>query len=201
LPSGYYQVEDSKEERKTLMLRLYKTDDEGFFYAECWVDDNIATIHTGAVGDMGESKEISCNNESLFLDEFCQEYQAQGYDRWPDQERYWVVLQWPMKTLHSNAHWCSMRDRASRILDDWLGWTGLGHVDGFDMGRTSNPKEEFVLNIFCLVVNSDLAIKYIVDTLPTQLDCSRLKVASKKYDEDTYTLNYCARPKECWFYV
>lgn len=183
------------------MLKLYKKTDEKVLYAECWMNSKTATIHTGVVGNIGRSREVSCKNETAFLNDFQKHYKRRGYERCPENEQFWVVLQWPMKTLEGNTYNRGMRDSATKILNEGLGWLGLGHVDGFDMGRTANPKEEFALNIFCLVVDLDIAIQHIVDTIPKQLDCSRVKIASRRYDEESFTLNYCAKPKENWFYI
>lgn len=183
------------------MLKLYKRENNSILYAECWVHENVATVHLGVVGDNGQSREFVCDDESSSMDNFQKEYAEQGYTIWPEEHYHWVVLQWPMKTLEGSAYNRGMRDKATAILDELLGWTGLGHVDGFDMGRTSNPKEEFALNIFCMVINSEIAVKCIIDTLSIQLDCSRLKIASRAKSEDGYTLKYCAKEKEDWFYV
>jgi hypothetical protein len=126
---------------------------------------------------------------------------VKGYAPIPEEQQYWLVLQWPMKTLTGNAHNRGMRDRATALLNEHLGWLGLGHVDGFDMGKTSNPKEEFALNIFCLVVDEEIAVQSIVETLPLQLDCSRLKLAMRGYDDETFTLKYSAKKDDTSFYL
>jgi hypothetical protein len=183
------------------MIKLYKREDNCILYAECWVHKNVATIHLGTVGDTGQSQKIACDDETIFMYTFQRKYAMQSYTQWPEEQNHWVVLQWPMKTLLGSAYNRGMRDKATAILNELLGWRGLGLVDGFDMGRTFNPKEEFALNIFCVVVDSEIAIKCIVDSLPTQLNCSRLKIASRTNSEDIYTLKYCAKEKENWFYV
>ena len=185
------------------MLKLYKKENETISYAECWIDEdeNIATIHTGIIGTTGCTKEIPCDDEAAFLADFRSKYTRQGYSEWPEEEQIWLVLQWPMTTLEGNKYNRGIRDKATELLDELLGWNGLGHVDGFDMGRTANPKEEFALNIFCLVVDKENSLKCILDTLPKQLDCSRLKIATRAENDDDYTLEYCTKSTEHWFYI
>jgi hypothetical protein len=56
------------------MLKLYKTEAETIYYAECWVNDGVATVHTGVVGDMGQKKEQPCENEDTFMNDFLHKY-------------------------------------------------------------------------------------------------------------------------------
>jgi len=170
-------------------------------YAECWIYDNIATVHTGIVGDIGESEETSnIKDENTFLNDFQKEWAAKGYASIQEEYQSWVVLQWPMKTPSGNAQDRKIRDSATQILNEHLGWLGLGHVDGFDMGKTSNPKEEFALNIFCVIVDDEIAVKSIMEILPSQVDCSRLKIAIRHFNEEEFVLCYTANEYDDTFY-
>jgi len=184
------------------MIKLYKTKNSRLHYSECWIDGKIATIHTGIVGNKGESEEIrDVKDENGFLANFQKVWMKKGYALIPEEQQSLLVLQWPMKTLTGSTYNHSIRNHAEALLNEHLGWLGLGHVDGFDMGRTSNPKEEFALNIFCKVVDDKIAVESIVKMLPLQLDCSRLKIATRRIGDENFTLQYSAKEKEKTFYL
>lgn len=183
------------------MISLYKKEQDSMLYAQCWVNDGVAVIYTGTLGQDGNTSKQDCFDEEGFMEKFIQEYTHQDYAEIAVEQQFQLVLQWPMKTRTGSNYNRGIRDRATEILNELLGWKGLGYVDGFDMGKSANPKEEFVLNIFCNVVDEKLALKWIMDTLPQQIDCSRLKIAGRKMRKDEYRLVYHAKEKEGWFYL
>ncbi|MDR1443154.1 MAG: hypothetical protein LBJ02_12400 [Bifidobacteriaceae bacterium] len=184
------------------MLKLYKHEGGELHYAEYWADGGVATIHVGQVGDTGSSEKTPCADEGSFERDFRQRFTAQGYAEWPEGQHWWLALQWPMDTFGGNAAIRAMRNKAMDILDDLLGWTGLGHVDGFDMGRTASPEEKFAVNVFCVVVDAETAVKRILETLPEQLDCAQLKIGLRSESQDaTFKLRYAAPGEDGPFYL
>ncbi|EAF5787324.1 hypothetical protein AF454_15880, partial [Listeria monocytogenes] len=96
-----------------------------------------------------------------------------------------------------------LKDRVTDVLNDDLGWKGLGIVDGFDIGQTANPNKQFALNIFCVVVDEEIGIKVIKSALRNNnCDYTRVKIASRTFSDDAeYTLNFSAKKKDVTFYV
>lgn len=87
------------------------------------------------------------------------------------------------------AH-CSRKPGSA--LNESLGWNGAGHVDGWEVGSLLHDSERYVLNLYCLTVNADLALGIMLQALEARVDCSHLKLAVMKADEDRYQLAYSA---------
>jgi len=77
-------------------------------------------------------------------------------------------------------------------LNDALGWNGLGHVDGWEMGRSVADQDVYVLNVYCCVVDAERSVGLMIQALEKQLDCSRLKIAVWEAAADEYELVYAA---------
>lgn len=194
-------MEYLKESETPQMVKLYKKDEDGLHYAECWNDDDVATVHTGKVGSRGRSKEVKYDDWAAFMEEFIGRYEKQGYHAWSEDEEVWIVAQFPMKKFEPGKKELALRDRAESVLNEGLGWLGLGHVDGWEMGRTFASENSFVLNIYGVVVDRELGIKTIKEELQRNLDCSRLKIAVRDAGAEDYTLVYSANKDDQSFFL
>lgn len=194
-------VEYLKESEIPQMVKLYKMGIDGLYYAECWNNDDGATEHTGKVGSRGKSKEVKYDDWEVFIKEFIGRYEEQGYHAWSEDEEVWIVAQFPMKKFEPSKRELALRDLAESVLNEKLGWTGLGHVDGWEMGRTFDSEESFVLNIYSVVVDRELGIKIIKEELQRNLDCSRLKIAVRDAGAEDYALVYSANKDDQEFFL
>lgn len=112
------------------------------------------------------------------------ECQQDGFVEINDNNRFWIVVQYPLKSEFGNKRDLWLRDKVQDYLRNHLGWRGLGDVDGFDIG---NKK----LNIFCLVVDEDKAVSSIKTCLKEyRLDLTHARIAARKYDEEEFRLKY-----------
>ncbi|PWB24671.1 hypothetical protein [Flavobacterium sp. HTF] len=190
------------------MKKLYKFDKDELWYAEYWISDlKKVIIHTGKVGTKGTTEELDFSNfdqNDKKLDDFFQDrFRKMGFNEFHSDNLYWLVVQYKMKSLKGNTRDYWLRDKATDYLNDELGWKGLGHVDGFDMGKTITDSKKFVLNIFCVVVNEELGINAIKRCLKEyRLDYTQIKIASRKYSFDgQYKLKYSAKKNDQTFNI
>ncbi|WP_310136445.1 hypothetical protein [Paenibacillus amylolyticus] len=107
-----------------------------------------------------------------------------------------------MKSISGSKRDLLLKDKVMEVLTSELGWRGLGFVDGFDMGKTSNTVIQYALNIYCHVVDEKLGIQAVKRVLrESRLDYTQVKIASRAMNCDTaYVLQYSAK-KDSVFYV
>ncbi len=137
------------------MIKLYKKTDEGLCYAECWVDDDMATVHLGTVGTIGECWEEECGNAKQFLKNFKQKYESDGYAAIPDNKMYWINITWeiPSESLapEDEENIAAVYDS----INEAFGWLGLGYADGFDTGENNG---KYYVTLYALSVDRELGI-------------------------------------------
>ena len=137
------------------MIKLYKNTDDGLCYAECWVDDDMATIHLGPVGSIGECWEEECGNAKLFLKKFKAEYEAEGYAAVADEKMYWIKITWAVSAEKLSPEEEETLAQVYDNINEAFGWMGLGYADGFDTGK--NGDDHFV-TLYALSVDKELGI-------------------------------------------
>ncbi len=188
------------------MIKLYKREkDNSLRYAEYWIDDIEIILHTGKVGRKGKVEKYflgkDFNSEKSFVSFFLKKYEPQNYKRITDEEICYIAVQFPMKSLKGNKrdHW--LKDKVQEYLNDWLGWVGLGNVEGFDMGELINYPKTYALTIFCEVVDEERGIKAIKSCLRySRLDYGVVKIATRPYLSDVgFQLKYSAKKNDTFF--
>ncbi|MED5374747.1 MAG: hypothetical protein VX899_27255 [Myxococcota bacterium] len=141
------------------MLKLYKRDEQGLLYHEAWFHDGEIHEHRGRVGDIGESREHPCSGDpEQAIRELLAPVMEAGFAPWDEDEM------WTLQLTAKLEGWGSTEDLQLRIdleaaLNERLGWTGLGHCDGGDMGSGE-------MSVFCFVVDGPLAKALVEQELP-----------------------------------
>lgn len=191
------------------MFKLHKKDKkDNLLYAECWIDDEIkGIVHIGKMGKEGETEEFIIGGKfktsTDFLNHFKVHFKDLGYVEFKDEDLTWLMVQFPMKSLKGNKrdHWLS--DIVSRYLNSELGWKGIGHVDGSEMGELVSFKGQYALNILCEVYDEDKGIAAIKRCLREyRLDYTRIKIASRPYLSNVgFQLKYSAKKKDQTFSI
>ncbi len=186
------------------MFKLHKKDSKNnLLYAECWISDNEkGIVHTGKVGKDGDTKEFDIGEKfrtmSDFLEYFAEHFKQLGYYKFKDDDLTWLVVQFEMKSLKGNKrdHW--LKDKVTKYLNSELGWRGIGHVNGFDMGEQISFKGKYALNILCEVYDEEKGIAAIKRCLREyRLDYTRIKIASRPYLSDVgFQLKYSAKKND-----
>ena len=186
------------------MFKLYRKENGTLKYAECWTDEGRVVEHTGNVGEEGSSEDHPCaskEEQSRFFQSLRDWYLSQEYSEWPDEEKTSITVQFPKEAVYFGSDGSvyseeAFREHAQVLLNEALGWNGLGHVDGWDVGRKFDMSDSFVLNIYCLTVDRDRSVPVICRALEVDFDCSRMKIASKAPNEEDYALIYSADGSE-----
>ncbi|GBG07367.1 hypothetical protein PAT3040_01915 [Paenibacillus agaridevorans] len=107
-------------------------------------------------------------------------------------EKFWLVVQYPLKSEKGSQRDNWLRDKVMEYLDISLADANLGCVDGFDMGKCISDPKKYALNIFCIITEEERSIALVKRVLrDSRLDYTRIKIATMPYGElGTYTLKY-----------
>lgn len=195
------------------MIKTYRRDDTGaLFYREAWRDRGIFCRHEGKVGTKGKRGNSTIRSrtwpQNPTATEYFREFQAQaeadGFAEIPDAEHGSVVLQlWTHTHDLSDPRDAWILDEGQDALNDHLGWLGVGHCDGNDVGGAppaEHGPEGTVVNLFCRVVDVPLGVK-AVRSFVTKFDLApRCVVGSREPgDEADYVLAWSPRRHEKTF--
>ena len=189
------------------MEKRYKEENNELWYAEYWIDSNTITLHTGKVGKVGKTKEYTLpkdfSDEEAFIAYFHSTYEALGYHQWPEEKHTWILLQYPIKSMQGNKRDLWLKEKVTEYLNEELGWKGLGHVDGFDMGKAMKLPDQYVLNIFAVVVHEEMGIAAVKRcTRNNRLDYTQIKIATRLNTDNTvYELKYSAKKNDTTFSI
>ncbi|MFV0394094.1 MAG: hypothetical protein ACK5LC_06825 [Coprobacillaceae bacterium] len=184
------------------MKKLYKKREDGKLqYAEYWLYQNEITLHTGEVGKRGQIETFSgYTSEDDFEDYFNEMFYPFGYK--PINKNYWIVVQYPTESIGFSDEINKLKNKVINCLNNNIGWLGLGHIDGFDIGKQICKNGENVLNIFCVVVDKNIGLKIINEILKdNNLNYEIVRIASKDNYEEDYILQYSFDKKEDEFFL
>jgi len=143
------------------MIKLYKTIDNELHYWETWDNENnSATIHWGKVGLKGEAKTVKSGLFSRFRKEIQKEIDKkinEGYIQFEDMDLTFLEIIYPIDGMGNEVD-LNKRHALENRMNELLGWTGLGHVDGGSIGSGT-------MEVGCEVVDYNIAQKVIQDDL------------------------------------
>jgi len=138
------------------MLKLYRTVDNKIHYWEVWDNDGTtATIHWGVVGERGDDKKVS--NILATIQKKINEKIADGYHELDEDKIRFLEIEFAVDGF-GTPNDLKKRDRLEARLNELLGWTGLGHVDGGSIGSGT-------MELGCVVVDFEIAKKVIEKNL------------------------------------
>jgi len=141
------------------MIKLYKAGDVTRYW-EAWNTSTKITIHWGILGETGESREIALSPEDdpnkIILRE-AKQPRNDGYRKIATSKLQRLVIQYQVQGM-GNSEDLKQRERIEHLMNECLGWRGLGFCDGGDIGSGT-------VNIFCLVVDAKVAVPHVVDEL------------------------------------
>lgn len=154
------------------MIKLYKTENGRILYWEAWDEDGSLVIHSGEIGDTGESEKIrigpGVDCEEL-LAERASEAINDGYQEMDPV--YEVVVQQRVEGFGTPSQ-LEFRDELVDLMNECLGWAGIGHCDGWDIGSGA-------MNIYCFVVERQIGAKVVLAALKEKGFLSKVTVASR----------------------
>jgi hypothetical protein len=163
------------------MIKLYKRDSAGIRYWQAWKDRHKVVIHWGAVGNRGETREIQLQHDERASEVMKRESEnprSRGYRKISDEKHASLLVQYKIQGWGSEDDLLK-REKVEGILNETLGWTGNGVCDGGDIGSGT-------INIFCYVVEPNLAIDPIIGALRQERLSEGAIIAMRGPDEEDY---------------
>jgi hypothetical protein len=160
------------------MLKLYRATDHGTEYWEAWATAAEITIHWGKLGEEGESREISIKagvNPNDTIKSEAKPIRAAGFKPLKPSQLRSIVIQYKIDDHGSTAD-LDKRIAVEELMNERLGWTGLGHCDGGDIGTGT-------MNIFCYVADTKVAESVIVRELKTHGFLDGAVIAERNGDD------------------
>lgn len=169
----------NSEEVDLKMLKLYKQTKDATHYFEIWInDDKTLTIHKGKLGEVGETENIETKDlpADVLLNKYVSEQKEVEYQELEDLTE--LIVQYSYEEGVNETELIETRDYIESLFNNCLGWTGNGHCDGGDIGSGT-------MNIFCYVVDKNIAIHTILEVLEEEnlLDNLKIAYADEKTEE------------------
>lgn len=145
------------------MIKLYKREIGITKYFEIWLnDDDISlSIHTGSLGEVGQSEDVFFDEEGdlpvrVGMNQIVEKQKAVGFSEIDNLTE--VVFQLNCIGQSTDIYLQEKKDRLEVLLNECLGWTGNGHCDG-------GYADSGVICLFCYVVDRNIAVRTILDML------------------------------------
>ena len=142
------------------MLKLYRTIGGVTEYWEAWITATDVTIHWGRLGEEGESRELPHEtglHPSKIIEREAKPIRVSGFKPIRAKDLHSIVVQYKIAG-HGTRRDHDRRVQVEDRINESLGWSGLGHCDGGDIGSGT-------MNVFCRVVDAGIAGKIIVKDL------------------------------------
>ena len=158
-------------------MKLIKINDECQYW-EVWEHERAIILHYGAVGEDGISKQYKLkegDNPEELMAELVASKRQEGFIELTKEHLRQIVIQYRV----SNTHWETNLDKrhsVEELLDECLGWTGNGEVDGGEIS-------EKVINVFCFVIDVKKALTTIIKELKKHDYLSGSLIAEEKSEE------------------
>ncbi|WP_144118417.1 hypothetical protein [Catellatospora sichuanensis] len=146
------------------MLKLYRRDDDGVLhYHESWVDPSDGTVadHRGRAGQRGTVDYYAIPDGADHddcVEDILATARAAGYAELPADARTLIEVQYDLEDPCGSTADLDLREAVDRLLNEELGWHGLGEWVGASMGSGQ-------MEIAYTVVDVEQAVRTIRSTL------------------------------------
>lgn len=141
------------------VFKLYRSEQGQLLYREAWIDDsNTVSDHRGQCGTQGAVKTHAFSNLSdarNFYKGLKADGQAAGYSIIPETAHDQIIVDLPGERSIALTE---RRHALEAFIDETLGWSGLGHCDGGEIGDEK-------ASVFSLVVDYDAAATVLREAL------------------------------------
>jgi predicted DNA-binding WGR domain protein len=142
------------------LLKLYKRLSNGLSYSEAWTSDGELTHHWGQVGERGQMIDRRLDSEqepNQAILEALQPAIADGFQPIPMDEHSILLVEYVVEGI-GNDQDLAKRHSLEDVLNELLGWTGLGACDGGSSGSGT-------MEVCCFVVDFSVAQRTIEKAL------------------------------------
>ena len=163
-----------------MLLKLYRREKTKTLYWEAWPDGEEIVIHFGELGDIGETTAVTLPEfepPETAIQKHAEEARQAGFEELVEADMYEMIVQYPNKDSTDPTQ----IETAEDLINDCLGWTGLGHSDGIDdTGRT--------FNVYCYVVDPHVAARKLSEELQNNELLGEAVIAFQDRDENFVVL-------------
>jgi len=146
------------------VLRLYKKEGDTLRYWEAWVHEQSITLHWGVVGETGEEKVLPLpadeEDPDMAIAQVAGPLVDEGYEDPDIEEMTPLVIQYALKGKGSGQDF-EKRHNVEAVINDTLGWTGNGEVEGAE----SQPGR---MNVYFRVMDVDVAVRTLREALESE---------------------------------
>jgi hypothetical protein len=163
-----------------MLLKLYKREEQTMLYWEAWDENDDVLIHFGELGQMGETTTIPLAEfepPETAIQRHAQEAREAGFDEIETEELFELIIQFTSDSARGD----DFVEKVEDLLNDVLGWTGLGHCDGSDAA-------DGAVNFFCFVVDPKLSVDPLVNELRDQELLGNAVIAYQDEEENFVVL-------------
>ena len=145
------------------MLRLYKKEGGTLRYWEALVNEEAVTVHWGIVGETGEEKQVPLPKDEdpdMVVAQEAEPLVDAGYEDPELEEMKPLVVQYALQGKGSGQDF-EKRHTVESIINDTLGWTGNGEVEGAE----TQPGR---MNVFFRVMDVEIALRTLREALESE---------------------------------
>ena len=132
------------------MIKLYARDEGGaLHYHEAWLDNDEIVEHWGLVGQRGETlyHDISAGGDRrASLDAILADARSSGFCEVDRGEHDYVDVVYERELFAPSAY-LDVCDRTRSLLNEELGWTGVGHCEGSRIDSTTISVRSAVVDV------------------------------------------------------
>lgn len=162
------------------MVKLYKQQDGILHYWETWnTTPKRGIVHWGIVGERGTKKIVRATGLSKYQALIETEINLKRAEGFAESHReYLLEIEYEAKSINPNR--LKKLHRLGDRLDELLGWTGLGHVDGNSIGLGR-------MDVTVVVVDVEIAKQVIASDLEDTEFAKYLHITQVMMDEDEST--------------
>jgi hypothetical protein len=115
------------------------------------------TVHWGIVGERGQYRDVNLFSGRKEVKKELEDKIKEGYREFEEDEMAFLEVIYTINDFGTEQY-LEKRHELEEYLNELLGWTGLGHVDGGSIGSGT-------MEVDCLVVDFDMAKKVIENDL------------------------------------
>ncbi|GAB2889931.1 hypothetical protein [Neomicrococcus lactis] len=178
------------------IVRMYKTDNKGNkLFREAWYEDPIEdladatdaesseeevdaqrqfVVNHGTVGHVSKTSQeenVSAERAKELFAGFIEQSTEDGYRELADDEQFWVIAQFALKTKEGTDRDISLQTNARREFSNHLAWRGLGTVESSDFAP-------WKLNLRILTPDAKTTINALKTiSRDAKLDPTKLRIA------------------------
>lgn len=141
------------------MIKLYKRIDNELWYHEAWISGMQIIEHKGKVGTNGEAYSFDYTSgqpDELSLEKVLKQARTEGFSAIDDEAHFKLSLIYEYETKPNQID--KILDELEDIVDEVLGWQGLGGIKNKQLTTTTAA-------LSCLVVDLKTATNRISEVL------------------------------------